>query len=307
MNIVDKVASDLNIPLSLVAEALANAQTHVKKFYINKRSGGKRTIYHPSKKLKIIQYWVIHNILKKIPIHSAAMGFQEGSSILQNAQKHRLNRFFLKVDLKDFFPSITFYDIEPKLKDTPIQGSSEVVKIACFDKESRLPIGYPSSPIISNIVMFEFDNKISDLVASETFGNATYTRYADDLVFSTNETGKCRKILTEVSNLIKSNTSPKIRLNIHKTKIGSSTGGSASVTGLKMCPDGHITLNKKQKDHIRLLLSLYRKKILKAEEFVALQGHLSFAKHVAPAFYTTLCKKYFIEIEELKKAQRGEK
>lgn len=309
MHIKKAIASDLSIPDSLIDEAISVARAHVKIFRIDKRSGGSREIFHPSKKLKTIQYWLIHSVFNHMPVHDASMAYRDGISILHNAKMHRSSRFFLKMDLEDFFPSISFNDFIPILRgwyssakpNWVLDRDAELlIKKVCFYKNDRLAIGYPSSPIISNIVMSEFDSKISALIADEKYGKVIYTRYADDLVFSTDKKGACAEIKGEIQTLIQATTSPNINVNRLKTRLGSSTGGSASVTGLKICSGGHITIHRKQKDHIRLLLSLYKKGKLEPEEEKSLLGHLSYCHYVAPDFYTKILKKYFREIYKLR-------
>jgi RNA-directed DNA polymerase len=308
MHIKKAIANDISIPENLIDDAISVARTQVKVFFIKKKSGGRREIFHPSKKLKTIQYWLIHCVFNKMSVHDASMAYREGISILHNAEKHRANRFFLKMDLKNFFPSVSFNDFIPILREWHKSekpkwnldlDAEELIKKACFYINDRLAIGYPCSPVISNIVMGDFDTKISTLISNEKYGKVIYTRYADDLVFSTDKKGACSKIKTELIALINSTTTPNISVNHNKTRLGSSTGGSASVTGLKICSGGHVTIPRKQKDHIRLLLSLYSKGTLEPEEEKSLLGHLSYCHYVAPDFYTKLSKKYFQEINVL--------
>ena len=100
MHIKKAIATDISIPEDLIDEAIKVARTQVKVFYIKKRSEGYREIFHPSKKLKTIQYWLIHSVFKKMAVHKASMAYREGISILHNAEKHRSNRFFLKMECK---------------------------------------------------------------------------------------------------------------------------------------------------------------------------------------------------------------
>jgi hypothetical protein len=213
------------------------------------------------------------------------------------------------MDLKDFFPSVTFRDFVPILRDWHAKTKPEwsldeetelLIKSACFYEYDRLAIGYPSSPVISNIVMVKFDTEVSNLIADAEYGDVIYTRYADDLVFSTNIKGACAEMKKQLTELILNTKSPDISVNSKKTKLTSSTGGSASVTGLKICADGHITIHRKQKDHIRLLLSLYAKGSLDPDEEKSLLGHLSYCHYTAPEFYTKISKKYFKEIYALR-------
>lgn len=309
MRIEDAVAADLNVPDTLIKKAVELARFRVKTFAIPKKSGGHRKIYHPSKKLKVVQYWIMRQVLAEMPVHDAAMAYREGISILHNAEAHVENRFFLKMDLKDFFPSIRFQDFLPYLEQwhrstSPTwaldDNSREFINKVCFYKQDRLAIGYPSSPLISNIVMHEFDTRIVEETTSGKYGAVVYTRYADDMVFSTNHAGACREIYKAVARVIRSHKTPRLKVNTDKTRFGSSTGGTASVTGLRVCTDGHITINRKLKDHVRLMLSLFKKGRLPADEVPSLAGHLAYCHHVAPQFYSGLSKKYFEEIHRIR-------
>ena len=314
MDIKKKISADLDIPLGLIDEAVAISRNQVKKFSIKKKDGTSRSIYQPVKKVKTIQYWLMANVFEKLPIHPSSAAYIKGKSILSNATRHRKNRYFLKMDFKDFFPSIKWEDFRPILsawhkKATPdwelTSDAINLVRRTCFYLNDSLPIGYPSSPIISNTVMYEIDNKIVNLLAySESYGNAIYTRYADDLVISTDKKDICNNIYNVICELIKKTDSPKLSLNPKKTKMGSSTSGSALVTGLRICANGHITIHRKQKDHIRLLLALYKKRKLEQNEQISLLGHLAYARHVAPQFYSKLQNNYFKEITELKLSNR---
>ncbi len=309
MRIEEAVVRDLQLPDSLVTEAISLARQQVKKFQIEKKSGGKRTIYHPSKKLKTIQYWLVNRVFCEMPVHHAAMAYREGCSILHNAKAHARNRFFVKMDLKDFFPSIRFKDLLPHLEEWHAAGDPEwelddhsksFINKVCFYQHDRLAIGYPTSPIISNIVMQTFDRALAGEVTSAGYGNVIYTRYADDIVLSTDKAGVCNDLVRLVSRTVKASKSPKIFINPEKTRVGSSAGGSASVTGLRICGKGHITINRKLKSHIRLLLSLYTKGSLRPEEVPSLAGHLAYCHYVAPQFYSSLAKKYFNQIHEIR-------
>jgi len=311
MNIKEKISIDIKIQISLIDEAISNAHKQIKKFHIPKRKGGYRVICQPSAKLKTIQYWVIKNICNSLPVDNSAYAYRDGVSILNNAFFHAQNKYFLKVDLKDFFPSISFNDFIEIVRDwykknQPIweldRNSESILKKVCFDKEGFLPIGYPSSPSISNAVMYPVDLAIKREIKEGKYGKMLYTRYADDLIFSTDKKGVCRKFLKELHRIIEDIKSPKIKINENKTNICSSSAGSAIVTGLRIANDGHITIHKKQKDHIRLLLSLYKKGILKNDDYSSLLGYLAYVRYVDSAFYSKIQHKFFKEIDSIKKS-----
>lgn len=303
------ISSDLNVPSTMIEEALSYGHEKIKKIHIKKRSGGTRTIQLPYSKVKTVQYWLIYNVFSKLPVHPCAMAYRKGLSILDNAKRHKDNKYFLKLDFKDFFPCIKLTDLIPivsswhslnKIQWDLTPDSLQIFKICCFDPKGRLPIGYPSSPSISNVVMYDFDVSVTKAISNkDTLGNVIYTRYADDLIFSTNKPNVCNKIFKIVDKVIKTNLSPKLLINSDKTAYASSSGGTAQVTGLRLCTDGHITVHHKYKDHIRLLLSLFQKNGLDPSEYESLRGHLSYIKHVEPAFYTKIQNKYFHAIEKL--------
>ncbi len=311
MNIKEKISTDIKIPISLLDEAISNAHKHIKKFHLRKRKSGYRVICQPSAKLKTIQYWVIKNICNYLPVDKSAYAYRDGVSILDNAFFHASNKYFLKVDLKNFFPSISFIDFREIVrgwykKNQPIweldKNSESILKKVCFDKKGFLPIGYPSSPSISNIVMYPVDLAIKKEIKEGKYGKMLYTRYADDLIFSTDKKGVCREFLGKLRRIINDTRSPKIEINKCKTNICSSSAGSAIVTGLRIANDGHITIHKKQKDHIRLLLSLYKKGILKNDDYSSLLGYLAYVRYVDSAFYSKIQHKFFKEIDSIKKS-----
>jgi len=309
MQLRDKIALDLNLPASFIDDAIKFAHKRTRLIHIAKSNGGSRAVYLPYSKVKTIQYWLIYNIFNHLPVHKSSMAYQKGKSTLDNAIKHKSNKFFLKLDFKEFFPSIKSNDLLPliikwhkkhnidwKLDDDAVN----IITMCCFNGKSSLAIGYPSSPSISNAVMYNIDVLISKAISDkDKFSTVVYTRYADDLIFSTNKPNVCKTLLNTVTKVIKEVESPKLSINKDKTGLASSTGGSAYVTGLRICPEGHITVHRKYKDHIRLLLSLLNKNMLDKSEYESLRGHLSYVKHVEPAFYTKLQNKFFTSIEAL--------
>ncbi|MGA7157841.1 MAG: retron Ec67 family RNA-directed DNA polymerase/endonuclease [Acidobacteriaceae bacterium] len=164
-------------------------------FEIPKKKGGKRTIKVPDDKLKLLQEKLsvlLQDCLDEIEASQGsrkrvAHGFKRGCSILSNARQHRNRRWVFNLDLRDFFPSINFGRVRGFfLKDRNFALQPDVAtvlaKIACDG--NALPQGSPCSPVISNLIAHVLDMHIVRL-AIQT--GCTYTRYADDLTFSTNK------------------------------------------------------------------------------------------------------------------------
>lgn len=163
------------------------------EFEIPKKNGDPRKIKAPTEKLKVLQKRLAHllvdcfeDILRKNNKRSLSHGFRKDHSIITNAKNHKNKRYVFNIDLKDFFPSINFgrvrgffiknhhLNLDPKV-------ATVIAQIACHDNE--LPQGSPCSPIISNYIGHLLDVRMVRL-AKRT--KCTYSRYVDDITFSTN-------------------------------------------------------------------------------------------------------------------------
>lgn len=166
-----------------------------RSFDIPKKSGGVRTIHAPEPQLALLQtrlaellYACVHEKQKTDRrFWFASHGFHQGRTIVSNAEVHRRRRFVFNLDLENFFGTINFgrvrgffihdsmFLLEPKI-------ATIIAQIACHD--NALPQGSPCSPVISNLIGNILDSR---LLALARDARCTYTRYADDLTFSTNE------------------------------------------------------------------------------------------------------------------------
>lgn len=166
------------------------------KFEIPKRSGGLRVIHAPIGELKLIQKRLaahlalcLQEITRNNEVDNQCVlshGFRKGLSIVTNARRHRNRRFVFNVDLADFFPSINFGRVRGYFNrnrdfQLPIRIATILAQIACHN--GALPQGAPSSPVISNLIGNILDVHLAVLASRN---GCTYTRYADDLSFSTN-------------------------------------------------------------------------------------------------------------------------
>lgn len=170
------------------------------KFTIPKRFGGVREISAPNKELKLLQYrlaQILVNCHKEIlgtlghiedsDHPGIAHGFKRGHSILTNGRPHVKHRRVFNVDLQNFFGTINFgrvrgYFISNKHFCLDTKVATIIAQIAC--NENQLPQGSPCSPVISNLIMHSLDITLVGLAKAT---DCTYTRYADDLTFSSNK------------------------------------------------------------------------------------------------------------------------
>jgi RNA-directed DNA polymerase len=159
-------------------------KNNYKEFSIAKKSGAPRKIQAPVRGLKVIQQKLAQVLTAVYQIKSPAHGFARGKSILSNARVHQRSRFVFNLDLLDFFPSINFGRARGLFMGTPYRLNANVAtilaQICCY--QNALPQGAPTSPIVSNMICAKLDSQLKDLARR---CQAAYTRYADDLTFST--------------------------------------------------------------------------------------------------------------------------
>lgn len=175
--------------------------THYRRFNLPKKTGGVRTISAPMPRLKRAQYWVLDNLLAKVPVHAAAHGFLPGRSIVSNAQPHCGQDVVINLDLKDFFPSVHHPRIKGVFRGLGYgEAVASLLALLCSENacdeltvdgerffvggkghERVLPQGAPTSPMLTNILCRKLDRRLQGLAAKLGFA---YTRYADDLTFS---------------------------------------------------------------------------------------------------------------------------
>ncbi len=179
--------------LSFVLYKIPEAKKYV-SFEIPKRGGGKRLIKAPEPRLALLQRRLaslLYDCLDELkkgappPRRSLAHGFERGRSIITNASLHKRRRYVLNLDLEDFFPSINFgrvrgfflkdkhFALQPKV-------ATVIAQIACHENE--LPQGSPCSPVVSNLIGHLLDSRLARFAKIH---KCTYSRYADDITFST--------------------------------------------------------------------------------------------------------------------------
>lgn len=154
------------------------------EFSIPKKSGHSRTITAPVTALKILQRKLSQVLYSVYEPKASVHGFLPSRSIVTNAKQHLRKKFVLNIDLEDFFGSIHFGRVRGIFIAPPYHLPEEVAtvlaQICCHS--NKLPQGAPTSPIVSNMICVRLDSQLR-LLAKEF--KCTYTRYADDITFST--------------------------------------------------------------------------------------------------------------------------
>lgn len=267
-----------------------------KVYQIPKRSGGQRTICHPSRELKALQYVFLREILADLPVHESATAYKTGSSIKQNVSRHLSSRIILKFDFENFFPSIKVADWVAYAKVQFPDWTHQDIVFSTYVmfwgaggyQPVCLSIGAPTSPLLSNALMYQFDEIISRYASRLEL---TYTRYADDITISTNGHLDKDEAIGEVLSAIDLIEYPRLKLNSSKTRLASKAT-SRRVTGLVIANDGSLSLGRDRK---RLISAMIHHAIIGKSDpatILHLAGLLSFASDVEPTFIIALGQKY---------------
>lgn len=273
--------------------------THYQRFGIHKKTGGIRLISAPMPRLKRLQYWVLDNILQKIPLSHQAHGFAPLRSIVTNAQPHVGQAVVINMDLKDFFPTVSYPRIkglfthqgyndevstllalicsEPDTQTVEMDGERYYI----HSKQRFLPQGAPTSPNISNIICYRLDQRLAGLAKKQGF---VFTRYADDLTFSSQNPEKVMSLLNWVKNIV---TEEGFVIHPDKTRI-MHKGVRQEVTGIVV--NDKLSVNREQLKKFRALLFQIKKDGYDHKQWGdkegsllrVIQGYAHFVKMVNP-------------------------
>lgn len=267
--------------------------SHYTRFEIPKRSGGFRAIWAPRPKLKKVQRWILDNILDRLLVHGSAHGFLAGRSIATNAAVHTDSQVLIKMDIEDFFPSISWKRVKGVFRkagyseqiaillallctesprEVVKQGDKEVY-VALADR--CLPQGAPTSPAITNALCLSLDRRITSMAMR---AGLRYSRYADDLTFSYPTKNKKSPEISRLIGGIKRILGDEgFRVNTKKTHVVRQ-GATQEVTGLIVNGQGMPRVNRQLKRQMRAAIHNLKqgKTLPEGESIQRLRGYASY-------------------------------
>ena len=293
--IAEKIAHDLALPSAFIHSVARTASYEYKTYTIPKRTGGVRIIHHPSRRLKALQRWLLTNIIERLPTHDAAMGYRIGRSTMDNARRHTGSNYLLRLDFSNFFESITSADVRAYIADRShlfsgwLTGDIEFFcNIVC--RNDALTIGAPTSPALSNVLCFDLDQSIQNYCEVR---DVSYTRYADDLFFSTRTAGILNSLEAEVTRICRNLRFPA-SLALNPTKVRhSSKRGARRVTGVVLGSDERAYVGRRLKRKIRA--QIHQMERLSPTERSSLAGLIAYVMGNDPSFINSLINKYGLE------------
>lgn len=292
MNIFERIQSDFSLSTRDVRVLLFTAAYRYKLHYIEKRHGrGKRLIAQPTAEIKLLQRWAVEKYVIQLPIHKAATAYRSGVSIKDHAAVHAANRYLLKLDFQDFFPSILgthfLMHLRSHMKISEEDANLLMRLLFRFDREMQdyvLSIGAPSSPAVSNTVMYDFDNALTNFCKAH---DIIYTRYADDLALSTSKPKVLDDAFQFIKQLCREMPYPRLQLNDAKT-VFTSKKHRRQLTGLILTNEGKPSLGREKKRLIRSMAHRFSLNQLSQDQILHLRGLLAFAFSIEPMFFSSI-------------------
>jgi len=243
-----------------------NKENNYKEFQLPKKSGGFRIIRAPVSTIKILQRKLSYILYLVYNPKLSAHGFVQNKSIRTNADRHIKTPLILNIDLESFFDSITINRIIGLFMSKPYQLPKEAAVVLaqiCCSPYGYLPQGAPTSPIVSNMICSRLDGALARLARLR---KCEYTRYADDITFSS----RIKKFASDIAQidyidgkiiitlgdvLLKIIENNGFRINQKKTKYRNS-GTRQEVTGLVV--NEKVNVKRKLMRQVRAMLYNYR-------------------------------------------------
>ena len=198
-------------------------------YTIPKASGGNRLISQPSKELKAVQGWILRAILDNLSVSPACKGFVANTSIRDNALPHIGATAVASIDIENFFPSVKASHVFSVFRTIGYAPRVASLLTLLCTHNGGLPQGAPTSPALANLVCLRLDARISGYVGKR---GISYTRYADDLTFSSYSYATLARALPFIKKIVESEG---FSLNEDKTRVFG-PGRRHTVTGLVVTP-----------------------------------------------------------------------
>lgn len=232
----------------------------------------KRKIYSASPKLKLIHKFVNSTVLERAQFNKdVVFSYRKGASTRDSIEQHAKSDYFFQTDISNFYGSIHLADVkfalENRLQDIPVvdivDHIDRIIELVVVD--DHIPAGFSTSPLLSNICLFDFDNALKDYCNRNRL---IYTRYADDLIVSGDFEDFTFDIEEIIRDLLKYNVNSEIQLNPSKTKVHKK-GHDFKLLGFSILPNGIVTIPSGDKKEVETLLYLYLTDKSKFDDYVS--------------------------------------
>jgi RNA-directed DNA polymerase len=291
----EDVASALGLTVSQLQHYSVHRErdrvSHYITFALPKRSGGQRLIQAPKSGLKAVQRKLLSLLVEKLPVSPHAHGFVKGRSVRTGAEGHVGKAVVLRLDLKDFFPTVSYARVRGLLialgYGYPVAATlavlmteSERQPVELDGKVYFVPVGprvcvqgAPTSPALCNAIVLKMDRRLAGLARKHGF---TYSRYADDLSFSGPDVETAEKLRGLAARIIQEEG---FQVNAAKTRL-QRRGGRQTVTGVTV--NQVLGLSRKERRKLRAMIHQEGTRPASAETSARIDGKLAYLSMLNP-------------------------
>jgi len=270
-----------------------------------------RPIVSPNKKLKTYHSFLNLFVFQHLLVNEdVVFSYRKGTRVLDAVIRHAANRYFYQTDLSNFFQSLKTPVIKQTIEESLDRfavddvGShiDRIIDLVTID--GSMPVGFSTSPHISNGCLYHFDNRLQEYCHQ---GGLVFTRYSDDLIISSDNKESLQGIDKTVGGILQDLFADDLTINEGKSKF-SSRGQKIKLLGLVIHHDGNVSVDSKLKQDVEVLLHFYlndRKRFLDKLDGDAkggierVSGYLNYIGTVDPDYLDKLRKKYGLTVVDM--------
>lgn len=233
-------------------------------------------LYQCSDKLKAIHNFLARFVFSEMPVRKdIVFSYRKEVNITDAVRPHCESDYIYRTDISKFFPSISANAVSEKLKKycahistvdvEDVRENIERIVYLCT-LNNQLPVGFASSPSISNFCFYDYDNLIESYCRER---NYIYSRYADDLIISSNSEIDKENITADLSAILTSDALLRLCVNYKKTKIITKKY-ERKILGVSILNNGKMTVSKTTKKDIEVKLHLLRTDRVKLVDYTGM-------------------------------------
>lgn len=261
-----------------------------------------RDIYKPSSTLRAIHAFLNSFVFEYLSTNEeVSFAYRKGATIKDAVTPHARSRAFYQTDLKKFFDSITDTMIRAAVAkaSTPAADLDEHLDriITLTTINGKLPIGFATSPLLSNACLTQFDDQLQHECAGKSW---VYTRYADDITVSASSLAEIQGAEDSIKEVLANTLGDGFRVNSSKSRL-TTVGRNVKILGLVILPTGRITIDKEIRHSVESQLffyivdkprleQIYQGKL--EEGLERLSGYVSFIHAADPLYLSKLRRRY---------------
>jgi RNA-directed DNA polymerase len=301
VNLVERMARGVKLSAPKIFGTIMGADRLYRRILLPRLGREPRIIWQPTAELRLLQRWLVDNVLGALPVHESCHSYVRGRSIVTHVKSHAGTKYTSHIDIQNFFPSIrtnsvrNFLYSNAKLLGLEIREIDLIVAIV--SKQGGLVIGAPSSPMLTNAIMYEFDTQANSIASA---AGAIYTRYADDIYISS----MVKDVAIPISDVLRERLQdmPGYNFFINERKTWhASIKDHREVTGIVLTSEGLVSLGREKKREIRsrVFHALHDAALAKTakgkDELESLLGMLAYVRSVEPLFVLSLESKYGVD------------